>query len=161
MNSVCDKAVSSGERQAGNSAGHSATGAPRRTNIPRLRRQRLLVFLTQMAALYPLLNNVPGEKLISTTLTMQEESRVDTCLSTGRLEIGTFCEQCQGLADTSVTAGKKALDLGVAQRFEIQLNVRNRAQTFLQDSILLFKQASLLHRRPLQWRPGFRHKGIY
>ncbi len=84
-----------------------------------------------MAALHPLLNNIPGEKLISTTFTMQVESRIDSCVSTGSLEIGTFCEQWQGLADASVTAGKKALDLGVAQRFEIQLNVRNRAQTFL------------------------------
>src|SRR5210317_1299194 len=161
MSIVYDKAVSSGARLGFNSTGQPTTVAPRRTNIPRLRRQRLPVLLTQMAALHPLLNNVPREKLISTTFTMQVESGIDTCLSTGRLEIGTFCEQWQGLADASVTAGKKALDLGVAQRFEIQLNVRNRAQTFLQDSILLFKQASLLHRRPLQWRPGFRHKGIY
>ena len=77
-------------------------------------RQCLYVFLVQMPTLNTLLDNVPGKEFSLSSLTMEIESGVDTGLPTSGLQAGAISKQWQETTNTTVTAGKETLNLGLA-----------------------------------------------
>jgi hypothetical protein len=78
----------------------------------------------QVLTLYALLDNVPGKEFSLSSLTMEIEGWIDTGLPTSSLQAGAISKQWQETTDTTVTAGKETLNLGLTQRFEVQINIR-------------------------------------
>jgi hypothetical protein len=84
-----------------------------------------------MLAVYSLCDDVPGEYFVKASLSVKVKSRFKANLSTSGFQAGTVGQQRQGFANTTVAAGQETLYFGMAQRFEIQLDVRQRTQTLL------------------------------
>jgi hypothetical protein len=67
-----------------------------------------------MPTLNTLLNYIPGEELSLSSLTMEIEGGIDTGLPTSGLQAGAISKQWQEATDTTITAGKETLNLGLA-----------------------------------------------
>ena len=96
----------------GKSTGHPAAPATGMTGFARPRLQRGPVFLEEVAPLYALADDLPGEQFIVIAFAVQVEGRIDSGFYAGGLETLSRGEQRQGRI--VVTAGLSGGEFVVA-----------------------------------------------
>ena len=92
--------------------------------MPRARAQGIFILAQKVFPLYTLIDDLPGEQLISTALTVKIKRRFKADFTTCGFQAGALGEKWQSPANPTVATGQKTLELGMAQRFEVQLDIR-------------------------------------